>query len=1268
MKYLRDFSSLHKEDASIAGGKGASLGEMTNASIKVPPGFVIVAGAFDAFLESTNIKADIEAILHKTHHDVMHEVENASEEIKEIILSQELPDDLRDDILASYKTLGSKYIAVRSSATAEDGAEHAWAGQLDTYLNTTEDQLLEHVKKCWASLFTPRAIFYRFEKGLAATHISVAVVVQKMVESEYSGIAFSVHPVTEDENQMIIEAGYGLGEAIVSGQVTPDSYVVTKSPREIVDINVSNQTRALYRAASGGNEWKELGAEGEKQVLTQEQILELGTMIIQIENHYGFPCDIEWAYEQGEFYITQSRPITTLSNLANKDNTVSPPTKYYKQFSREYSLAIIECWSKGESTDPRQYTDKVQPYLPYLVFVNEQGIVSCYMDERGIDFCKKELSDAMKKDKEFVSTITETFKNKLSKTKEIWERGSIENHSELISILTETRDAWPWFEALWWSVDMVENQKDSQRLLALREWGEGIGFTTDELVVAFLEKSYPQIGSLVRYISYDEIVQETIPDISVLEARKQHYIYVSGTLYILESTKDIEAKLGIVLQDNVIVKAANSYVGEVDISKENVLARIFTREYSIFTFYYWMEDILHQLPEWMSVDNMLILSEGDHNERAGVYYTNPDLVQTFSNLQKLVTTTDYFEKMEKHFIETLQPVNPALDVLKKNPTHKNLQSFVDIFFKWYAKNVSVMHSLVDLEGIDPSIKERAIKYRNETQDLDASLSSIVNDALLKLHPEYKDLIWYVLPEEVALLEQGLSESKKQEILKRKTDGWFFLNGTFYIGKDTLPKVLSEKGLVLESDQPENTNTLTGATAYKGKVQGKVKVIVSKKDLADFKEGEVLVTAMTNPDFISAMKQASAVVTDEGGMTCHASIVARELKIPCIVGTKSGTKVLKDGDLVEVDADSGVVRVLEKKLHPEAKDYSCTFEAEQIPVLFEELVSKVYMPGDSLTIFSHGSARSLTAKDTIVRMKDEGAKIFSDKDATLGIIQNLKDAIQEQYIFLEKYSQIKTLSAANATEFFNLVDKMNFGGLPFNSEYTDGAYEQAGEITECLSLVEEYKNVYREEYNNFFFDEKGVFITFLSLLGKQYNIEINDLQWCLQEEIFHIIDGKPVPYDKIADRKLAYVFYKNTSNELIFYAGKAAQDFIEIFKDTIPKVADVIVGRRAHGTGKVKGVVSIINSDYFNGTTNERIQKMNPGNVLVSTTTAPDLMEAMKKSSAIITDVGGMLSHAAITARELGIPCIIGTEFASKVLKDGDMVEIDVDSGTIRLIK
>src|SRR3989344_1594298 len=234
MQYAKPFSQLSSKSVAIAGGKGASLGEMTQAGFPAPPGFVVLSLAFERFLQFNRIDADIESILKKTNHENIETIERSSEEIKAVVLRSKIPPEIEKQIHSLFKELDAKFVAVRSSATAEDSSAAAWAGQLDSFLNTTKEKLLENVKRCWASLFTPRAIFYRFEKNLHKEKISVAVVVQKMIDSEISGIAFSVHPVTQDRNQLIIEAGFGLGEAIVSGQITPDSYIIEKEPRRII--------------------------------------------------------------------------------------------------------------------------------------------------------------------------------------------------------------------------------------------------------------------------------------------------------------------------------------------------------------------------------------------------------------------------------------------------------------------------------------------------------------------------------------------------------------------------------------------------------------------------------------------------------------------------------------------------------------------------------------------------------------------------------------------------------------------------------------------------------------------------------------------------------------------------------------------------------------------------------------------------------------------------------------------------------------------------
>ncbi len=313
MKFIKKFEELDMKDIKIAGGKGASLGEMTKVGIPVPPGFVVLSQAFEDFIRNYHIDVEIDAQLKKVNPKKVSTVEKVSKFLRGIISQYEVPKDIQKEILSAFDKLSAKYVAVRSSATAEDSRVASWAGELESYLGVDRKKVVETVKKCWSSLFTPRAIFYRIEKKLHGKQVSVAVVVQKMVESEVAGVAFTVHPVTRDQTQMVIEASWGLGESVVSGQVTPDTYVIEKGKEpKIIDININEQRTKIIRVGAKTKIVKVPKKIASKQCLPNQKILELAKICQEIEDHYGFPCDIEWAYEKKKFYIVQSRPITTL--------------------------------------------------------------------------------------------------------------------------------------------------------------------------------------------------------------------------------------------------------------------------------------------------------------------------------------------------------------------------------------------------------------------------------------------------------------------------------------------------------------------------------------------------------------------------------------------------------------------------------------------------------------------------------------------------------------------------------------------------------------------------------------------------------------------------------------------------------------------------------------------------------------------------------------------------------------------------------------------
>lgn len=304
IKFFKDIREMDR-----VGGKGASLSKMYQSEFNVPNGYVIMADVFDRFLNENNVKEKIQEIINKCKTNDEKDIENKSKEITQIISKCYISDTIKKEIMESYKKLNCKYVAVRSSATSEDGKNHAWAGQLETFLNVNETNIIESIKKCWSSIFSPRAIFYRI-KNNDTSDITVAVIVQKMLQSDVSGVAFSINPTNNNLDEIVIESVLGLGEAIVSGKVTPDNYIISKKDNRLINKEIRCQKTKLVKE-NEINKWLEV-KDGNLQKLDDKIILELSDLVKKIENFYGFPVDIEYGIENGKIYILQCRPITTI--------------------------------------------------------------------------------------------------------------------------------------------------------------------------------------------------------------------------------------------------------------------------------------------------------------------------------------------------------------------------------------------------------------------------------------------------------------------------------------------------------------------------------------------------------------------------------------------------------------------------------------------------------------------------------------------------------------------------------------------------------------------------------------------------------------------------------------------------------------------------------------------------------------------------------------------------------------------------------------------
>ena len=328
--YVVKFEDLSKSDIGIAGGKGANLGELTQAGIPVPPGFVVTAQAYEYFMDEAGINDKVMSILDEIDINDTKALQAAAEEIKKIIVEAPIPDDLVLFIREYYNELCQRVgeddtdVAIRSSATAEDLPEASFAGQQDTFLHVAgDDEVIEYIRKCWASLFEARAIFYREENDFEHSKVYIAVVVQKMANADKAGVMFTVNPSTGEEIALI-EGSWGLGEAVVSGDVTPDNYQVDKKNNEIINVTISDK-KVMYTNDEAGTSVKvEVPEEKRKErVLSDEELIELTEMGKTVQAHYGEPMDTEWAFEKDMLFLLQARPITTLGGAEDATEDAS---------------------------------------------------------------------------------------------------------------------------------------------------------------------------------------------------------------------------------------------------------------------------------------------------------------------------------------------------------------------------------------------------------------------------------------------------------------------------------------------------------------------------------------------------------------------------------------------------------------------------------------------------------------------------------------------------------------------------------------------------------------------------------------------------------------------------------------------------------------------------------------------------------------------------------------------------------------------------------
>ena len=805
---IKFFSEIKENEYEIAGGKGQSLSKMIKAGFNVPNGLVVGADVFTQSIKQNKINIEIENIIKSCDVANMQQIETASKLIKEKILSMKIDNVLENEIVNKFKQLKSEFVAVRSSATVEDGQTNAWAGQLDTFLFIDENSLIDSIKKCWASLFGTRAIYYRLKNNFSQ-EISVAVVVQQMIGSDFSGVAFSNDPT--GGGGVIIECVEGLGEAIVSGSVTPDRYTIKNNK---VDVKIASQTKKLIY--SNNKQLTYVPVVNNSQKLSDLNIKKLAKSIELIKNFYGFEVDIEWCLKNNEIYILQCRPITTLNNNKMQivaDNILkSDNWEFYVKRPFHWLLESTQILA-GSEEEQNKYLGFNIALQNYLI-LNGDEYFSLNEDNKN----KKILKDLYDNNKNFFDDYANTLFN------------IVKDNLEYVDKLTS------------------QNYKDLNNAELLQKYIEFKLNYIKSVVPTFarpdffLESEFMHI--LKRDYNFnDDICNEIFASVATCS---NNY----GPLFYSEEPVDL-------------LKIAKAKINGEDIRSK------LTQHYNTYS---WLKAPVIEKTTRFSIDDYMLRIES--------------LIKQGRVDEKIKNVENARKQNDKMFENIISKYNICGECLKMANTIRTY-----IFLRTYMT-----------EHTDH------LFFNART--------TILTEISRRFNISETDLVMLSLDEiEKVVAGELLVDNKLDRLVNLRRKGfamvWLNKKCETYFGEDAveLQNIVSVKLLSSENDDNNGEKLIKGDIANKGKVTGRAKVVLSYNDVSKVEEGDILVASMTTPDYVAAMEKAIGFVTDEGGITCHAAIISREFSIPCIVGTVNGTKVIKDGDMIELDAYNGIVKIL-----------------------------------------------------------------------------------------------------------------------------------------------------------------------------------------------------------------------------------------------------------------------------------------------------------------------------------------------------------------------
>lgn len=860
MQFVHRLEDLDQESLPLAGGKGANLGAMVRAGLQVPPGFVLATAAYRLFVAASGIQGEIIRLAAGVDPARPATAEQASDAIRELLHRQPVPEPIRQELLAAWGELGAGPVAVRSSATAEDLPGASFAGQQESYLNVRDEAaLVESVRRCWSSLWTPRAIAYRARQGIAPADVSLAVVVQRLVAAEAAGILFTANPVNGRRDQMVIDGAWGLGEAVVSGQVTPDQWILDHAAGDVVEARPARKEVMTVRTDAGTDLAPVSADLQERPVLDAAGVKELAGLGRRVAGFFGCPQDIEWALAGGRFYLVQSRPITSLFPLPHPEPPPGAGLRVYVCFNyiqgfpepfTPLGLSAFRIFARGPAaffgfrlppgTDPPAFTAAAS-----RIYV-DLGSALRHPGTRRVALTIPEMVDR---------PMVDIFRLLVEREPEL------SPPNPPLPLKRPTRQMLP---AAWRALVALVAPELGRRMaraaavrLVRREHELARAARSVPDRIRFFEEQGPGImRKLVRYI-----LPAAVPGLAarfLAERKLKQWLGDASPLQpILRSlphnpTTEMDLALWRISRR---LRAEGSAL-----SADHPAVREFLAVYG----HRGLREIDIGMPRWRDdpAPVLAVLANYlNHDEGADAEAHFRRGAETAERAAAELTARVGRKKgwLRATFLRFLLNRIRALAGLREFPKFTAVRIFA--IYRDVAAGAGA--ELVRAGRLDRADDVFFLDLRDWESDKDLRALAAANRA------EY------------------------QRELERKA----------------VPRVITSTGEVFFTAAKAPAGALTGTPASIGVHEGRVRVIHDPRG-AHLEPGEILVAPGTDPAWTPLFLTAGALVMEIGGIMSHGSVVAREYGIPAVVGVTGATTRLRTGQRVRVDGEAGLVIPLE----------------------------------------------------------------------------------------------------------------------------------------------------------------------------------------------------------------------------------------------------------------------------------------------------------------------------------------------------------------------